>query len=67
MVSDGGKAQARAERDIGLAEWSDPDPPATRCKHRPGDCERCGTTDRRDALHETIGGRGVVARIGRRR
>ena len=33
----------------------------TSCKHRDGSCERCGTSDRRDAKHRTRSGRGVVA------
>lgn len=37
------------------------EPPRTTCKHRDGRCERCGTSDRRDALHTTRNGRGVVA------
>ena len=42
-------------------------PPKTSCKHGPGDCEECGTTDRRDVAHTTIAGRGAVARLRRRR
>jgi len=34
--------------------------PTTACKHGEGDCEECGTTNRRDQMHETRGGRGVV-------
>lgn len=45
--------------------WA-PVPPKTRCKHGAGDCEGCGTTDRRDVEHTTIGGRGAVARLRRR-
>ena len=26
--------------------------PTTRCKHGKGACAKCGTTDRRDAIHE---------------
>lgn len=37
--------------------------PTTCCKHGQDECERCGTTNRRDAKHRTIGGRGLVARI----
>lgn len=33
----------------------------TTCKHGAGDCASCGTTDRRDVIHKTRGGRGVVA------
>jgi hypothetical protein len=35
--------------------------PRTTCKHVDGDCDECGTTGRRDAIHTTRGGRGVVA------
>ncbi len=41
-------------------------PPRTSCKHGAGDCEECGTTDRRDVGHTTIGGQGAVARLRRR-
>ena len=37
--------------------------PSTCCKHGQGECELCGTTDRRDYKHRTRGGKGVVARI----
>ncbi len=40
-----------------------PPPEPTRCKHGRGECERCGTSRRRDAMHATRGGRGAVARI----
>lgn len=39
----------------------------TSCKHAPGSCEKCGTTDRRDALHTTRGGHGAVAGLRKRR
>lgn len=49
--------------------WSiELDPPEknnTTCKHGLEECERCGTTDRRDARHTTVGGRGLVARLER--
>lgn len=40
-------------------------PPATACKHGQYACERCGTSDRRDALHATSAGWGRVARLRR--
>lgn len=40
-------------------------PDNTLCKHGVGECETCGTTNTRDAIHTTVGGRGVVARIKR--
>ena len=42
-------------------------PPSTACKHHEHGCEVCGTTDQRDALHTTRGGRGVVGRLKRSR
>lgn len=42
--------------------------PSLRCKHGPCfRCDRCGVTDRRDAMHTTRGGRGVVGQIDRTR
>ena len=38
----------------------------TVCKHGVGECETCGTTATRDAIHTTVGGRGVVARLFKR-
>ncbi len=38
-------------------------PDTTKCKHREGACEKCGTTDRRDVKHTTKDGRGRVAQI----
>ena len=38
-------------------------PDVTKCKHREGTCEKCGTTDRRDVKHTTQKGRGRVAQI----
>jgi hypothetical protein len=64
--SDGGKAQAKADIDAYWCEWWEPPPPVTCCKHGPGDCDACGTSDRRDARHSTIGGRGMVASLRER-
>lgn len=36
---------------------------ARACKHGVLDCQACGTTERRDVLHTTQGGRGVVGRL----
>lgn len=41
--------------------------PTTACRHKKADCARCGTTSRRDVVHLTQDGRGVVARLRRRR
>ncbi len=41
-----------------------PTPPSL-CKHEREECETCGTTVRRDAAHETRGGRGKVGRLKR--
>lgn len=48
-------------------DFGPPQDPAIRCRHRRGDCPRCGTSERRDRLHSTRDGRGVVARIRRDR
>jgi hypothetical protein len=63
QTSDGGKAEARAALEMNLCQWLDPIPPVTACRHGKGDCARCGTTDRRDVKHSTIGGRGAVGRL----
>lgn len=55
----------RPER-VGAGARVDVDPevqPETACKHGLGACERCGTTDARDALHTTERGVGRVGRI----
>lgn len=40
--------------------------PTVRCRHKRGECERCGTREG-DVMHRTEGGRGAVARlIGKR-
>lgn len=40
------------------------EPENTRCKHGRGlGCERCGTSNRRDTVHRTRGGKGCVARL----
>lgn len=39
----------------------------TVCKHGKGSCEECGTTNRRDSVHTTEGGRGAIGRIAKRR
>jgi len=36
-------------------------PNTTTCKHKDGDCELCGTSNRRDVLHDTVDG---VGRVG---
>lgn len=42
-----------------------PEPMRAKCKHGDGDCEDCGTTDRRDVNHTTRGGVGVVGALRR--
>jgi len=44
-------------------EWMPEDESRTACKHGRTECERCGTTDRRDVRHTTRNGRGVVASL----
>lgn len=40
-------------------------PPSTACKHGRYECDACGTSDRRDAVHTTQGGAGKIARLRR--
>lgn len=40
-----------------------PPPSKTACKHGVGECELCGTTDKRDVKHTTVSGRGKIARM----
>lgn len=35
----------------------------TRCKHGSTSCTLCGTSQRRDFVHVTKGGRGAVAKV----
>ncbi len=37
-------------------------PVVTACKHGDGPCDVCGTSERADRPHTTVGGRGLVAR-----
>ena len=46
--------------------WGAPNPSPTVCKHGEGSCEECGTTNRRDMPHTTVGGRGAVGRLFKR-
>ena len=61
--SDGGVAEVV----LRTSQWGWEEPPeAPRlCKHDLADCEDCGMSARRDVRHRTVGGRGVVGRIGR--
>lgn len=50
------------------SQWGwelEPKEPTTACKHGHDECELCGTTNRRDALHTTVGGRGLFSRLTR--
>jgi hypothetical protein len=38
-------------------------PNTTTCKHKDGDCELCGTSNKRDVLHDTQGGVGKVGAL----
>lgn len=38
-------------------------PMTTQCKHGLGECETCGTTNRRDVIHSTRGGVGLVGKL----
>ena len=37
--------------------------PTTVCKHGEADCDKCGTSSRRDRKHKTMNGKGIVGRI----
>ena len=51
----------------GFLDYFDRGESDTRCKHGVGECELCGTTAKRDALHATAGGVGVVGRLASRK
>jgi hypothetical protein len=38
----------------------------TKCRHGSTDCVRCGTSNRRDVIHSTVGGEGKVAKLRKR-
>ena len=42
-------------------------PESTVCKHGLGECETCGTTDRRDVPHRTEGGVGKVGALRKKK
>ena len=48
---------------VDIYAWGIANPAPTVCKHGEGSCEECGTTNRRDMPHTTVGGRGVVGRL----
>jgi len=50
----------------GIESWGWPKA-ITSCKHGLGECEVCGTTDRRDVRHATRGGAGAVGQLIKRR
>lgn len=57
--------EARQDTSSAFEDWSVPEP-TVRCRHKRGECERCGTREG-DVMHRTEGGRGAVARlIGKR-
>ena len=39
----------------------------TTCKHGVGNCDVCGTNERTDKKHTTVGGTGLVARLRKRK
>jgi len=47
--------------------WMVEERPTTRCKHKVGPCEKCGTTDRRDVIHSARGPNRREARRLRRK
>lgn len=42
-------------------------PPKVRCKHGTTDCERCGVYERTDEKHTTVGGKGLIARLRKKK
>jgi hypothetical protein len=44
-------------------EFDEVEEARTKCKHGWFDCGTCGTSQARDALHTTIGGKGEIARL----
>lgn len=38
-------------------------PHTTCCKHKYGDCEECGTSNKRDYIHHTKNGIGEIGRL----
>ena len=48
--------------DVGNIDWMPEEESNTKCKHGVQDCATCGTSSKRDALHTTRGGRGVLGR-----
>lgn len=62
------KAKKPGEKPIeygGNTYWSVVvhDQSKTACKHGTGPCDRCGTSERTDTKHSTIGGKGLVRRL----
>jgi len=54
------------EPDYGIS-FDVPSPkPSTACKHGLGECEQCGTSERKDMLHTTTRGVGKVGKLFRR-
>jgi len=51
---------------VDIYAWGIANPAPTVCKHGEGSCEECGTTNRRDMPHTTVGGRGAVGRLFKR-
>lgn len=64
-LSDGGLEAKRVEVDQFWCTFSTASDAPSRCKHGKADCLTCGVSERRDALHTTVNGRGVVGRIRR--
>lgn len=60
-------AGRKGETGVDMYGWGTPIPDQTVCKHGEGSCEACGTTNRRDVVHTTTGGRGAVGQLRGRR
>jgi hypothetical protein len=55
--------KAKPQPPVAISMWMETVDPKTACKHGKGDCDICGTTDRRDVIHKTQGGKGIVGRL----
>jgi hypothetical protein len=57
------KIQSYSVVDCWDLEWFQILAPKTKCKHRDGSCQICGTSNQKDEIHTTKNGKGLIARI----
>jgi hypothetical protein len=41
--------------------------PKTKCRHKKGTCDKCGTSDDKDVIHSTKGGNGKIAKLTKKK